>query len=233
MRIVARWWGLACVVAALACGADEPMGESCLREEGGVATQSPCPTNYACVLLATSLQRACVPRCRFNSDCTLTQCCKALTGTGGGSSSYGGCIAPSNGDRSVCTGPTTTTPSFPGRYVGTYNVTRTSDLPPREGNVSEVSGYSVSLARASETVVEVNIDPGCALEASVGTTQASIFSGDTCTSRTLLPGATLTVVSGSGTLSGNRLTLSVELRYVTSDGSDRGTLAWGYTGARQ
>lgn len=237
MRTMVRAWGLVGVVAALACGPDEPAGASCPREEGGVATQTPCPTNYTCILLTSGLQRACVPRCRFNSECALTQCCKPITEADGSPATYGGCIAPSNGDRSVCTGPAAPASSvagqYVGQYVGTYTVTRTSDLPPREGDVSEVGGYTVTVARTSETGLTVTIDPGCPLAASGEVAQVSVFRGNTCTSRTLLLGAALTVTSGSGTRSGNQITLRVDFQYVTADGSDRGTLSWGYTGARQ
>lgn len=203
----------------------------CYRPQGGANIDTPCPSGQACLFLNPS--NVCAPRCTSNAGCPQTNCCNAIEGLFGALQSFGACVTPTGGDRSLCTGPSVPATTLPGEYVGSYTITRTSDLPPREGDVSEVRGFGVTLRRTTSYTLAIEADGGCPLEARYGVTGTTFLPSSGCTSRTLLLGARLVVTSGSATLAGGQLTLNVNFQYTTADGADHGTLAWGYTGTRQ
>lgn len=232
------FWVLAlCFVACVGNTSPSATPTGCSRTEGGLFTNTPCPSGYVCTDLVTN--NACVARCQSDADCPTTQCCQRLTDGNGFARSYGGCIAPFSGDRSVCGGPNAradagppTSAEFLGAYVGSFVLTRTSDRPPMEGVVSREPAYGVVVMRAGFTGLLVTLDPACTYEAAGSGTAATLIGNvQGCIAQELLRGATLTLTSGTATIAGAQLFVRASFRY--SLGGDTGTLDWEYTGTRR
>ncbi|MDB4931591.1 MAG: hypothetical protein JWM10_4075 [Myxococcaceae bacterium] len=148
------------------------------------------------------------------------------------------CLGPLVLSCSDGSAPPTGATGIGGTFRGSYNMTRTSDLPPREGDVTERSPWEIVVTPVGSAagLFTMMVDPNCPLRADgsgADATTARVFAGALCRPLILLPGTTLSTRSGTLDLVGGRLTVRVEFQYQSTDGSDHGTLAWSYTGVRQ